>query len=121
MTFRCSRPDETPAVRKDAYGGRNRSRGTGTFNPVHSTRKHHHLRTHVLDEQSLRLVAAPMVLSLGYGGQKAIHAVTGLFPDTLRLGIAQLQGKTPLDPDRIRRPGDGRKPITEIFPELATT
>ncbi len=31
----------------------------------------------VLDEKSLRLVAAAMVLSLGYGGQKAIHEVTG--------------------------------------------
>ncbi len=73
---------------------------------------------HVLDEKSLRLVAAAMVLSLGYGGQKAIHAVTGLSPDTLQLGVAQLQGKTPLDPDRIRRPGGGRKPITEVFPEV---
>ncbi len=59
-----------------------------------------------------------MVLSLGYGGQKVIHAVTGLSPDTLQLGVAQLQGTASLDPDRIRRPGGGRKPITAVYPEL---
>ncbi len=30
--------------------------------------------------------------------------------------MAQLQGNTPLDPDRIRRPGGGRKPITDVYP-----
>jgi len=50
-----------------------------------------------------------MVLSLGYGGQKVIHAVTGLSPDTLQLGVAQLQGTASLDPDRIRRQGGRRK------------
>ncbi len=41
----------------------------------------------VLNEKSLRLVAAAMVLSLGYGGQKAFHEVTGLSLDTCQLGM----------------------------------
>lgn len=57
-----------------------------------------------------------MVISLGYGGQKIIHAVTGLALDTLPWGVAPWQGAVPLDPDRIRR--RGRKPISEVYPEV---
>lgn len=69
----------------------------------------------VFDEKSLRLLAAAMVLALGYGGQKVIRSVPGLSPDTLPLGETQWQGRTPLDPHRIRRPGGGRKPITAVY------
>ena len=38
--------------------------------------------------------------------------------DTLQLGVAQLQGESSLPAERTRRPGGGRKPITEIYPDL---
>ena len=70
------------------------------------------------DEKAKRLLGAAMALSLGHGGQVIMHDVTGLALDTLQLGISQLQGTAALAEDRVRRPGGGRKPITEIYPEI---
>ena len=75
------------------------------------------LREH-LDEKAIRLVGASMALSLGRGGQSLIHELTGLAMDTLQLGIAQLQGRESVAPDRQRRSGGGRKPITAIYPTI---
>lgn len=71
-----------------------------------------------IDEKTKRLLAAAMVKSLGYGGQKVIYELTGVSPDTLKLGVAQLNGTAGLDKDRIRRAGGGRNPITKIFPNI---
>ena len=71
-----------------------------------------------LDEKSSRLLAASMSLSLGYGGGKAIRDITGLNPDTIKLGIEQITGETSLDKSRMRREGGGRKPITDIYPNI---
>ncbi len=71
-----------------------------------------------LDEKGRRLLGAAMVLSLPRGGQGVVAAVTGLAPDTLRIGVQQLRGERPLDDDRVREPGGGRKPITEVHPEI---
>jgi hypothetical protein len=68
------------------------------------------------DEKTKRLLAASMSLSLGYGGIKIIREITGLNPDTIKLGIDQLTGKIPIDGERNRREGGGRKPISEIYP-----
>ena len=73
-----------------------------------------------LDEKSKRLLAASMSLSLGYGGNKVIREITGLNLDTIKLGIEQVTGKTSLDGNRARREGGGRKPITEIYPDIET-
>ncbi len=70
------------------------------------------------DEKATRLLGAAMAWSLGEGSHTAIHAMTGLAMDTLQLGVAQLQGDAALPADRIRRPGGGRKPITDIYPDL---
>ena len=75
------------------------------------------LRDH-LDEKTKRLLGAALALSLGRGGPQVIHEITGLSLHTLRLGGAQLQGAEPLVDDRIRRAGGGRKPITEIHPDI---
>lgn len=71
-----------------------------------------------LDEKTKRMLAAAMVKSLGFGGQKIIYELTGVSPDTLKLGVAQLNGTAPLDEDRIRSVGGGRKPITDIYPNI---
>ena len=73
------------------------------------------------DEKGKRLLAASMALSLEAGSHTAIHQVTGMAMDTLQLGVAQLTGEAPLPRDRARRPGGGRKPITEIYPDLLPT
>ena len=60
-----------------------------------------------LDEKATRLLGAAMALSPGHDGQTLLHEMTGLAMDPLQLGVAQLQGVTPLADDRIRRPGGG--------------
>jgi hypothetical protein len=71
-----------------------------------------------IDEKTRRLLASAMTLSLGYGGGKIIRTITKLNPDTIKLGVEQLTSKEPLDNDRIRRVGGGRKPITELYPNI---
>jgi len=69
-----------------------------------------------IDEKTKRLLAASMSLSLGYGGSKVVREVTGLNPDTIKFGIEQLTGKKPLNSERNRLEGGGRKPVSVIFP-----
>ena len=71
-----------------------------------------------LDEKATRLLGAAMALSLGDGSHTAIRAITGLAMDTLQLGVAQLRGDEPVPAEGVRRPGGGRKPITEIYPDI---
>ena len=71
-----------------------------------------------LDEKGRRLLGAALVLSLPHGGQAVVAAVTGLAPDTLRIGAQQLRGERPLDDERVRNLGGGRKPIAEVHPEM---
>ena len=71
-----------------------------------------------LDEKATRLLGAAMALSLGDGSHSAIRAITGLAMDTLQLGVAQLRGDEPVPAEGVRRPGGGRKPITEIYPDI---
>ena len=78
------------------------------------------VKEHV-DEKTKRLLAASMSLSLGYGGSKAIREITGLNPDTIKFGIEQLTGKKPLDNERNRLEGGGRKPISTIYPNAETS
>ena len=75
------------------------------------------LESHI-DEKTKRLLAAAMSLSLGYGGSKVVREITKLNSDTIKLGIKQLTGKADLDDNRVRRIGRGRKPITEIYPDI---
>ena len=83
----------------------------------HYTQIWKHVSEH-LDERSKRLLAASMSLSLGYGGSKIIREITGLNSDTIKLGIEQILGETPLDEGRMRREGGGRKPITNTYPNI---
>ena len=43
-----------------------------------------------IDEKTKRLLGAAMVKTLGHGGQTVIRELTGLSPDTLQLGVQQL-------------------------------
>lgn len=74
-----------------------------------------------LDERGCRFWAASEALELGYGGIRAVARATGLGEHTVRRGCEQLRQTGPvsgLGVRRIRRPGGGRRPLTECDPSL---
>lgn len=72
-----------------------------------------------LDERARRRWAATEALSLGWGGASAVAAATGLSRNTIRSGIRELRSAaTETGPRRIRRPGSGRKRLTDQEPQL---
>ena len=75
----------------------------------------------VLNERQRRLWAATEALALGRGGISRVSEATGLSRPTVRAGIRELQQRDPgqaLGPDRVRRPGGGRRPLTATDPAL---
>jgi transposase len=79
-----------------------------------------------LTERSRRLFAGSEALAFGYGGIAAVSRATGLSVMVVRRGLAECQaiesGITPtLAPHRSRKPGGGRKKLTEKYPELLPT
>jgi hypothetical protein len=72
----------------------------------------------VLDEQSRRRFAAAEAASAGHGGVSAVMRATGIARSTIGRGLAELRaGKMP-DGERTRRPGGGRKPMSETDASL---
>jgi hypothetical protein len=70
-----------------------------------------------LDERAARLVLAAEARSLGHGGIAAVARASGSARSRVQDGVAELEsGCEPMG--RVRRPGGGRKPITEIDPGL---
>jgi hypothetical protein len=72
----------------------------------------------VLDERSRRLWAASEARSAGRGGIAAVVRATGISESTVRRGLEDLELGEPLEPGRVRRPGGGRKPVTETNPTI---
>ena len=78
------------------------------------------LRTE-MDERMRRQWAAAEARNLGYGGVTAVSGVTGLSRTTITAGLAELDlpaWKRLREAARIRRPGGGRRPLTENDPSL---
>lgn len=74
-----------------------------------------------LDERTRRIMAANEAVSLGYGGVSLVQRACGLSRKAITKGIDEIKvGKRPLV-GRIRRPGAGRKSITQIHPRLVET
>jgi hypothetical protein len=71
-----------------------------------------------LNERQRRLWAASEARAAGRGGIALTARATGLAVDTIRKGIAELEAGERLEPGRVRRPGGGRKPLTETDPTL---
>jgi len=67
-----------------------------------------------LNERQRRLWAATEARAAGRGGIAATARATGIAVDTIRKGIVELESGARLDPGRVRRPGGGRKPLSEI-------
>ncbi len=66
-----------------------------------------------LNERQRRLWAAAEARSYGRGGITATARATGMHVETIRLGIRELESGERLAPGRVRRPGGGRKSLTE--------
>src|SRR6266849_1891856 len=63
-------------------------------------------------------MAASEAKAVGWGGVTLVHRASGLSRKAILKGIRELDAGVPLAPGRIRRPGAGRKPITETDPGL---
>ena len=77
----------------------------------------------VLDERARRHWAATEARAYGWGGVSAVSDATGMSPNTIRRGLAELQVRD-ADPlsevtSRLRKAGGGRKRLTETDPELS--
>jgi len=74
----------------------------------------------VLNERSRRLVAAAQAQALGRGGVAVVARAAGVARSTITLGIQELTvAPSALSGEhRVRRPGGGRKPLTEHDPTL---
>ncbi|MGH7179125.1 MAG: ISAzo13 family transposase, partial [Tepidisphaeraceae bacterium] len=75
-----------------------------------------------LNERARRLWAAAEARSLGCGGIAAVLAATGLSSATVNKGLKELDvarsGEAVLPPERVRRPGGGRKRARDKQPGL---
>ena len=63
----------------------------------------------VLSERTRRLWAAAEAEAMGHGGIALVARATGMSRTRIARGIQQLRSDEPLDPDRTRQPGGGRK------------
>lgn len=73
-----------------------------------------------LDERTRRIMAATEAVSLGFGGVSMVSRACGLSRKAIHKGIRELEGGEPLV-GRVRRPGAGRKAITQSDPNLVQT
>jgi hypothetical protein len=71
-----------------------------------------------LDERQRRLFAAAEARAVGHGGIAAVSRVTRIAASTIGRGLKELDAPLESAPARVRRPGGGRKPLTETNPAL---
>ncbi len=74
-----------------------------------------------MDERMRRHWAAAEARDLGWGGVTAVAEATGLSRVTITAGMRELEQPARTrarEAQRVRRPGGGRKPVTENDPEL---
>jgi hypothetical protein len=70
-----------------------------------------------LTERSRRMIAAAEANQLGYGGVSLVSRACGLSRVTITKGLSELAAP-PLSEERIRRPGGGRRSLTDHDPKL---
>ena len=83
-------------------------------------RKYRALRVE-MDERGRRLWAAVEAGELGWGGVTALAQATGLSRTTITAGLRELKlpaRQRAAEAARVRRPGGGRRPLTETDPGL---
>ena len=72
----------------------------------------------VLDEKSRRLLVAAESRSWGPGGVSSIAHATGVSRRVVRQGLKELEEAPTRSAGRVRRPGGGRKKISDTDPTL---
>jgi hypothetical protein len=72
-----------------------------------------------LDERQRRLFAASEARAAGHGGIAAVSRDTRIAASTIERGLKELDAPRPA-PGRVRRPGGGRKSLTETDPVCST-
>ncbi len=70
------------------------------------------------NERQRRLWAASEARAAGRGGIAGTARATGMAVDTIRKGIGELEGGESIGAGRVRKPGGGRKPLSETDPKL---
>jgi hypothetical protein len=71
-----------------------------------------------LDERQRRLVLAAEARSLGHGGISLVARASGVSRVTITAGVGELEAGDEPTVGRARRPGAGRKALTEVDPGL---
>ena len=71
-----------------------------------------------LDERARRLTLGAVARAAGNGGITAVAGVAGVSWRTVADGAAELEFGPAVPEGRVRRPGGGRKPLTETDPGL---
>jgi hypothetical protein len=71
-----------------------------------------------LSERGRRIWAASEARAIGRGGIAAVARASGIAPNTIRRGIAEIDAGERLQAGRVRRAGAGRKPVSETDPDL---
>ena len=71
-----------------------------------------------LDERQRRLVLAAEARSLGHGGISLVARASGMSRVTITAGVGELEAGDEPTPGRARRPGGGRRALTDINPGL---
>jgi transposase len=71
-----------------------------------------------LTERGRRIWAASEARAIGRGGIAAVARASGIAPNTIAKGIGEIEADERLEGGRVRRPGAGRKPISQTDPEL---
>jgi len=91
------------------------------LNAMNTIRSKYDALSKVMDERVRRLWAAGEAKALGWGGISVVSAATGLSRTTITTAIKELGllGKDEvLSQQRIRRPGAGRRKVTEKYPNI---
>jgi transposase len=70
-----------------------------------------------LNEKQRRLLMAAEAKMLGWGGISKVAKATGVSRVTIHKALAEVEGKKVIA-ERIRKPGGGRKDITEYHPDI---
>src|SRR3974377_1047165 len=63
------------------------------------------------DEKGRRLFVAYLASQSGRGAIEHLAQITGMSPNTIRRGLADLKKPLEDSPYRVRQPGGGRKPV----------
>ena len=62
-----------------------------------------------LNERQRRLYVGQLAIDLGHGGTKIVSESFNIDPKTVRSGVIELEGKSFISSERVRKEGGGRK------------